>query len=121
MSTTAPTLIETEIIPNSTHTMPSSTSTLTTTTTIQPSKNNISPPFLLKTRSSTTFIATTVALGVLVDLAGYGIITPVIPFRLAELGYDDIGSKVLVISFFLFLGVSELARLRNLEGKRIGH
>lgn len=80
--------------------------------------SELNPPYLLRYRSSTTFIAMTVALGVLVDLAGYGIVVPVIPFRLQavsapllmlhsqpstdnylcscllQLGYDNIGAKV---------------------------
>ncbi|KAI5475475.1 MFS multidrug transporter [Pseudohyphozyma bogoriensis] len=51
------------------------------------------PPFLLGLRSSTAFITLTVGLGVMTDLAGYGLIVPVVPFRLAALGYDEIGSK----------------------------
>ncbi|GAA5829780.1 hypothetical protein JCM11251_007876 [Rhodosporidiobolus azoricus] len=50
-------------------------------------------PVLLRFRSSTAFIALAVGFGVLVDLSSYAIIVPVIPFRLAELGYDDIGGK----------------------------
>ncbi|ORY87390.1 major facilitator superfamily domain-containing protein [Leucosporidium creatinivorum] len=51
------------------------------------------PPFLLGIRSSTPFIALTVGLGVMVDLAGYGLVVPVIPFRLEALGYDEVGAK----------------------------
>ncbi|KAK4704865.1 hypothetical protein P7C70_g1339, partial [Phenoliferia sp. Uapishka_3] len=51
------------------------------------------PPYFLRFRSSTPFIAITVALGVITDLSGYGLIVPVIPFRLQALGYSDVGSK----------------------------
>lgn len=51
------------------------------------------PPVLLRVRSSTWWIALCVGFGVLVDLASYSIIVPVIPFRLEALGYSDIGSK----------------------------
>ncbi|GAA5908941.1 hypothetical protein JCM6882_004950 [Rhodosporidiobolus microsporus] len=50
-------------------------------------------PVLLRFRSSTAFIALAAGFGVLVDLSSYAIIVPVIPFRLQELGYDDIGGK----------------------------
>ncbi|GAA6036084.1 hypothetical protein JCM8097_006605 [Rhodosporidiobolus ruineniae] len=54
----------------------------------------LKPPFLLRLRSSTAFIAFTVGFGVLVDLSSYAIIVPVIPFRLQALGYaeDRVGS-----------------------------
>lgn len=45
------------------------------------------PPVFLQLRSSTAFISLTVGLGILVDLSGYGLVVPVIPFRLVELGY----------------------------------
>ncbi|GAA5956568.1 hypothetical protein JCM3765_003486 [Sporobolomyces pararoseus] len=51
------------------------------------------PPIFLRVRSSTWWIALCVGFGVLVDLASYSIIVPVIPFRLEALGYNDIGSK----------------------------
>ncbi|SCZ90569.1 BZ3500_MvSof-1268-A1-R1_Chr9g10882 [Microbotryum saponariae] len=51
------------------------------------------PPFLLGLRSSTPYIALTVGVGVLVDLSGYGLVVPVVPFRLEALGYDNVGSK----------------------------
>lgn len=78
------------------------------------------PPIFLRVRSSTWWIALCVGFGgkslslllldvqrekkltffsrksarsVLVDLASYSIIVPVIPFRLEALGYSDIGSK----------------------------
>ena len=77
------------------------------------------PPFALRIRSSTWWIALCVGFGgtftltlflslseriqlmrngesdskVLVDLSSYSIVVPVIPFRLEALGYTDIGSK----------------------------
>lgn len=51
------------------------------------------PPLFLAFRSSTPFIALTVGLGVLVDLAGYSIAVPVVPFRLEELGMPDVASR----------------------------
>lgn len=51
------------------------------------------PPIFLRFRTSTTFIAFTVGLGVLTDLSGYGLVVPVVPYRLQALGYDGIGAK----------------------------
>ncbi|BGP39370.1 hypothetical protein JCM10449v2_003308 [Rhodotorula kratochvilovae] len=51
------------------------------------------PPFLLRYRSSTWYIAFAVGWGVLVDLSSYSLVVPVVPFRLEALGYDDIGGK----------------------------
>ncbi|KAK4052951.1 hypothetical protein OIO90_004075 [Microbotryomycetes sp. JL221] len=51
------------------------------------------PPIFLRYRSSTTFIAITIWLGLVVDTAGYGLVVPVIPYRLQELGYDSISSR----------------------------
>ncbi|ORY87388.1 hypothetical protein BCR35DRAFT_302124 [Leucosporidium creatinivorum] len=51
------------------------------------------PPFFLRYRASTAFITLTVGLGILVDLAGYSLVVPVIPFRLEELGYTGVASK----------------------------
>jgi DHA1 family vesicular acetylcholine transporter-like MFS transporter 3 len=55
-----------------------------------------SPPIFLRLRSSTAVISLAGAVGLLVDLSGYGLIVPVIPFRLEELGYPitSVGSKV---------------------------
>ncbi|GAA5865619.1 hypothetical protein JCM3774_002073 [Rhodotorula dairenensis] len=50
-------------------------------------------PLCLRTRSSTWFIALAVGFGVLVDLSSYSLAVPVIPFRLQELGYGDVGGK----------------------------
>lgn len=51
-------------------------------------------PLFLRQRTSTFFIASTVFLGVLVDLCAYSILSPVLPFRLRDLGYaeNDIGT-----------------------------
>lgn len=51
-------------------------------------------PFLLVWRSSVTFIALCVAVGLLVDMACYSVIVPVMPFRLTSLGYSNIPAKV---------------------------
>ncbi|GAA5827163.1 hypothetical protein JCM3770_000341 [Rhodotorula araucariae] len=51
------------------------------------------PPFLLRYRCSTWFIAFAVGWGVLVDLSSYSLVVPVVPFRLEALGYDNIGGK----------------------------
>ncbi|GAA5935477.1 hypothetical protein JCM1841_003906 [Sporobolomyces salmonicolor] len=51
------------------------------------------PPLFLRVRSSTWWIALCVGFGILVDLSSYSIAVPVIPFRLEQLGYTDIGSK----------------------------
>lgn len=76
-----------QVAGNSTTAEPSSRSS--------PTKRKVSgrPPYFLALRSSTPFIALTVGLGVLVDLSGYGLAVPVLPFRLEELGYDNIESK----------------------------
>lgn len=42
------------------------------------------PPYLLKYRSSDTFIIGTIALAVFTDLFLYGVIVPVIPFALED-------------------------------------
>ncbi|GAA5920225.1 hypothetical protein JCM5296_000392 [Sporobolomyces johnsonii] len=51
------------------------------------------PPFFLRVRASTWWIALCVGFGILVDLSSYSIAVPVIPFRLEQLGYTDIGAK----------------------------
>lgn len=40
------------------------------------------------------FIATSVALGLLSDSVVDGLISPITPFRLADLGYRDVPAKV---------------------------
>ncbi|KAK4051339.1 hypothetical protein OIV83_002823 [Microbotryomycetes sp. JL201] len=67
--------------------------------------SRVTSPSFLRCRSSTTFITLTVGLGVLVDLAGYSLIVPVVPFRLEQLGFDHIESKTgwLVASYGLAL------------------
>lgn len=63
------------------------------------------PPFALRFRSSTFYIGSTIFLAILVDLAAYGLVVPVvspspdnfsseltlgqIPFRLRDLGYPE--------------------------------
>ncbi|KAM0755934.1 MFS general substrate transporter [Meredithblackwellia eburnea MCA 4105] len=73
-------------------------------------------PFGLRWRTSTAFISLTVGLGVVVDLSGYGLIVPIVPYRLQELGYDQVAQKSgwlvgayaggLIVSspFFAYLG-----------------
>ena len=46
-------------------------------------------PWLLEARSSVLLIAFMAAWGLLADLAVYGIVVPVVPFRLQQLGYAD--------------------------------
>lgn len=76
-------------------------------------QNDANPPIALRWRSSTFYIGTTIFLAILVDLAAYGLVVPVvrtllsdgfskltirpqIPFRLRELGFpeEDVGSSV---------------------------
>ncbi|KAM0792095.1 hypothetical protein ACM66B_004799 [Microbotryomycetes sp. NB124-2] len=85
---------------------------------------NARAPFLLRYRSSTWFIALTIWLGLVVDTAGYGLVVPVIPYRLQELGYDSISSRTgwLVAAYAGGLVVSSppVAYLGSLiRGKRI--
>ncbi|KAK4048805.1 hypothetical protein OIV83_004571 [Microbotryomycetes sp. JL201] len=82
------------------------------------------PPFLLRYRSSTWYIALTIWLGLVVDTAGYGLVVPVIPYRLQELGYGSISSRTgwLVAAYAGGLVVSSppVAYLGSLiRGKRI--
>lgn len=44
----------------------------------------LSPPFLLKPRSSTTYILITISIALFTDLFLYGLIVPIIPFILAD-------------------------------------
>ncbi|KAM0748071.1 MFS general substrate transporter [Meredithblackwellia eburnea MCA 4105] len=81
-------------------------------------------PFMLKQRSSTAFISLTVALGIVTDLSGYGLIVPVVPFRLQSLGYSNVGAKTgwLVAAYAAGLIVSSppIAYLGNRsKGRRI--
>lgn len=46
-------------------------------------------PWLLEARSSVLLIAFMAAWGLLADLAVYGIVVPVVPFRLRQLGYAE--------------------------------
>ncbi|GAA6020653.1 hypothetical protein JCM10207_007811 [Rhodosporidiobolus poonsookiae] len=48
-------------------------------------------PLFLRLRASTGFIALAVGFSVLVDLSSYSLAVPVIPFRLEQLGYEDVG------------------------------
>lgn len=55
------------------------------------------PPFGLKWRSSTTFIISTVAIGLFTDLFLYGLIVPILPFMLrdrVDLPQDKVQSYV---------------------------
>ncbi|BGP39393.1 hypothetical protein JCM10449v2_003331 [Rhodotorula kratochvilovae] len=66
------------------------------------------PPFLLRYRSSTAFIALTVGFGVLVDTASLSLPVPVIPYHLQDLGYSDVEGKTswLIAAFAAGLIVS---------------
>lgn len=58
-----------------------------------PAKYYGRPPWLLRYRSSTTFISLCIWLGLVVDTAGYSLIIPVIPFRLQEINETNIPGK----------------------------
>ncbi|MBW0504801.1 hypothetical protein O181_044516 [Austropuccinia psidii MF-1] len=51
------------------------------------------PPLFLKFRSGINYITFTVAFGLMVDLATYGLIIPVLPFRLRSLGYHNVSER----------------------------
>lgn len=50
-------------------------------------------PILWRLRSGVPYITFMVTFGLLVDLTSYGIIVPVLPFRLAETGHTDIATQ----------------------------
>jgi len=55
-----------------------------------------SRPFALKIRSSVPFITLTAGMSILTDIGLYGLVTPILPYRLESLGVPDeqIGRKV---------------------------
>ncbi|GAA99059.1 uncharacterized protein L969DRAFT_74093 [Mixia osmundae IAM 14324] len=51
-----------------------------------------SPPRCLEFRASVPFVGFAVFFGLLTDLAIYGLVVPIVPFRLRDLGYEDVAS-----------------------------
>ena len=58
----------------------------------RPATRNRRKPFLFEFRSHIYYIAAVTGVGLLVDVCLYPLFTPAIPFRLQELGYEDVSS-----------------------------
>ncbi|WVF68540.1 hypothetical protein IAT40_003308 [Kwoniella sp. CBS 6097] len=70
----------------------------------------VDPPWGVKWRSSTWYITTVVTYGSTTEALCYMIAVPVIPFRLEDLGYDNISSRA---SWCLFAFCTSMALMRR--------
>ena len=50
-------------------------------------------PLFLELRSSISFVCLMAGFSLMTDIALYGLIVPVVPYRLREMGYEDVASR----------------------------
>ncbi|KAF9260826.1 MFS general substrate transporter [Marasmius fiardii PR-910] len=79
-----------------------------------------STPLGLKWRAGFWYVTFVVWLGITVDILVYSIIVPVIPFRLEQLGYDNVSSRVgwLLFSFTRLLATLPIATISERHDAR---